>query len=438
MPETHNNLGLTLKEQGKLDAAISSYNTALQLKPNYPDAHNNLGSTLKDKGDLFAAIVNHKKALELDPKSSKAFYGIGNAQAAKGQLLDSKNSFNRAVEIDPNNTAALFGLSKNIKNYEDYKALAQKLDNVTKDKLSRRDQCTLEFAFANFHHSSSNYTKAAKHLIKANKIKLSLYPSDLSTQLLSTEQMAALASQIHAAPPSNGKGRIFIVGAPRCGSTLLESVLSTNSNIRDLGESNALIKAIAEGKDSINANDINFSLSDAYAARTTELISEYTHSVDKNLYNFRLAEAIARAMPSARIIHCRRHPLDNILSMFRSNLQAGNNYTADTLDAAKFLIHQEESMNRFKSTYKNHIFTIDYDLFTIEPEKELRPLINWLGLEWNERYLHPERCNRLINTASAIQARQPITNKSVGGRRYYRELLKPAEEALEESGVFNL
>tara|TARA_B100000925_G_C21748535_1_gene362420 strand:- start:133 stop:564 length:432 start_codon:yes stop_codon:yes gene_type:complete len=143
-------------------------------------------------------------------------------------------------------------------------------------------------------------------------------------------------------------------------------------------------------------------------------------------------------MPSARIIHCRRHPLDNILSMLRANLTAGNNYTSDPLDAAKFLIHQEDTMNKFKSTYEKHIYTFDYDAFTSNPQKTLHPLINWLGLKWSERYLHPETNSRLINTASVIQARQPITSKSVGGWKNYRELLKPAEEALAESGIFNL
>ena len=95
-------------------------------------------------------------------------------------------------------------------------------------------------------------------------------------------------------------------------------------------------------------------------------------------------------------------------------------------------------MSRFKSEYKEHIFTFDYDEFTSKPEKTLHPLIDWLELEWTESYLHPEKSNRLINTASVIQARQPINSKSVGGWKNYRLLLKPAEGALLESKLFNL
>ena len=143
-------------------------------------------------------------------------------------------------------------------------------------------------------------------------------------------------------------------------------------------------------------------------------------------------------MPAARIIHCRRHPLDTILSMLRSNLQTGSNYTSDLVDAAKYLIHQEKTMREFKSKHKNHIFTFDYDKFTINPKEELPPIIDWIGLKWSESFLHPETNKRLVNTASVFQARQPITSTSVGLWKNYRELLKPAEEVLAESGVFTL
>ena len=81
-------------------------------------------------------------------------------------------------------------------------------------------------------------------------------------------------------------------------------------------------------------------------------------------------------------------------------------------------------------------FSFDYDAFTTNPEVVLRPLINWLGLEWNDAYLHPEASHRLINTASVIQARQPINNKSVRGWKSYIKLLKPAEDILLKSGIF--
>ena len=436
-PDAYINLGNALRDEGDLTAAIACYKNALQLNPNYPDAYINLGNALKDKGDLDNALLNHKRALKLNPKSSYAFYGISLIQAAKGNLKGSKNSLHTAIELDSRNTAALYELSANIENKEDSINLLKKLDNITKKGLTKNQELMLEFALAHLHHSLQEYAKAAEHIANSNKIKLKLHPSDLSNQLLLTKQTTILSSQAPTGNPNDGEGRIFIVGAPRCGSTLLESVLTTNSNIRDLGETQALSKAFSQINDIISPkNGGNHSLSLAYTESTKEPLKDYTHSVDKNLYNFRMTEAIALAMPAAKIIHCRRHPLDNILSMLRSNLSAGNNYTSSPLDAAKFLIHQEEEMRKYRNKYASHIFTFDYDTFTSNPREALPPLIDWLGFKFKETYLHPEASNRLINTASFRQARKPISNKSVGGWKNYRDLLKPASDILLESGLF--
>ena len=264
-------------------------------------------------------------------------------------------------------------------------------------------------------------------------------PSNLSALLDKNKQLIKSAERIKINDAHIGAGKIFIVGVPRCGSTLLESALATNGNIKDLGETTALTQAFIEfiSKNKLADKD-RLDLAAAYEAQIKERLDEFTHSVDKNLYNFRLAGAIARAMPAAKIIHCRRHPLDNILSMMRSNLETGNNYTADPVDAAKFLIHQEEILTEVKSRHGKNIFTFNYDEFVNEPEQTIRPLIEWLDLEWTINYLHPERSERSINTASVIEARQPISNKSVGGWKNYRELLKPAEDILNGNSFFNI
>ena len=141
----------------------------------------------------------------------------------------------------------------------------------------------------------------------------------------------------------------------------------------------------------------------------------HTHTIDKNLYNFINIDHIARAMPSAKIIHCHRHPLDNILSMLRAQLILGNNYTSDPADAARMLVMQERTIKRAKTDYPDQIFSINYDVLVNTPEQSVKNLIAWLGLTWSEYYLHPEHLERKIITASVVQARKPISNKSVGG-----------------------
>ena len=161
----------------------------------------------------------------------------------------------------------------------------------------------------------------------------------------------------------------------------------------------------------------------------------FKYITDKYLYNFVYINWIAAHMPAAKIIHCRRSPMDNILSMYRSNLAAGNNYTSKPEDAAKILIAHEQAMQIQKKRHPKKIFTFDYDEFVSAPEANLPKILEWLGLEFDQRYLHPEKSKRSVNTASVMQARKPISNKSVGGWKNYERLLKPALRIFQESGL---
>ena len=163
--------------------------------------------------------------------------------------------------------------------------------------------------------------------------------------------------------------------------------------------------------------------------------SQHKHTTDKQLNNFIYIKWIVTHMPAAKIIHCCRNPMDNILSMHRSNLVAGNNYTSNLEDAAKVLVAQEQAMQIQKKRYPDKIFTFDYDQFVNAPEVKLQKLLGWLNLEFNESYLHPENSTRSVNTSSVMQARKPISNKSVGGWKSYKKLLEPALRILQLNGI---
>ena len=125
--------------------------------------------------------------------------------------------------------------------------------------------------------------------------------------------------------------------------------------------------------------------------------------------------------------------MDNILSMYRSNLSSKNSFTADIEDAAKVLIAQERVMKTQKNRYSKNIYTFDYDRFVNSPDANLRNLLGWLNLEFNDFNLQPEKSNRRVNTASVMQARNPIRNESVGVWNIYSGLLNPALNILRQS-----
>ena len=437
-PNAHYNLGINLVKQGRLGEAIDSFKNTIIAKPNNAKAHYSLGIVLTKQGKLSEALISLKTAAELETNNSKYFYEIGLAEAHLGNIKSSKISFKKAIDLLPENTGAAFELSRQIENETEAAELIELIRAANRKGQCNKEKSMHEFALANCYHELKDYARAARHYESANNLKLSYQPSNITPLLQSTKKLHALAERIHAGKANDGQGRIFIVGVPRCGSTLLESALTIDPNIIDLGETQALQRALSRVLNKKTPEGPQASLAQAYAKETNEDLKKHTHSIDKNLYNFRIIEAIAKAMPAAKIIHCCRHPLDNILSMLRSNLAEGHNYSADPLDAAQFIIEQEKAMKKMKKKHGRLIFNFNYHEFTSDPKNSLAPLTEWLGIDWNPLFLHPEKNQRIITNASAIQTRSPITKKSADGWKKYKELLNAAESALRESGEFNL
>ena len=149
-------------------------------------------------------------------------------------------------------------------------------------------------------------------------------------------------------------------------------------------------------------------------------------TTNKWLYNYQYAGIIAKNIPNAKIIHCYRNPLDNILSIYRGHFSGCNYYSSSLIDCTKVYLDQDEIMSKYKNRFRSEIYELDYDLLVGDPNKEIKKLIAWLGWKWENKYLSPHRNARSVKTASNVQVRSPINSKSVGGWKNYKEMLKPA------------
>ena len=432
------NLGGIYKDLGNLDQALTSTLKSLELKPDNPDAHINLGSIYKNLGNLDQALASTLKSLELKAGNSKALYSLGTIKMALSETKEAKINLLDAIEKNPQEYGAYYELSKMLKTAEEAGELIKSINSAKASAVTPLNRSLIEFAISNCFHKAENYDETAKHLELANKYKLIVFPSNADAAL---QKIAQSISHFEPTETTNtntnsGIGRIFIVGMPRSGSTLLETILSMNPEIKDLGESRSLAKAIAKMQQQEACKSDRQNLNELYSKIEPINAARYKYTTDKQLYNFIHIHWIAAHMPAAKIIHCHRNPMDNILSMYRNNLSAVNNYTASIEDSAKVLIAQEKAMQIHKKRHPKNIFSFDYDQFVNAPEVNLRKLLGWLGLEFDNKYLHPEKSTRSVNTASVMQARKPISTKSVGGWKNYKNLLKPALSIIQESGIY--
>ena len=218
---------------------------------------------------------------------------------------------------------------------------------------------------------------------------------------------------------------------PRSGSTLLESILSMRNDVYDLGEINILEESFLEYKKS----EKNISLAALYMKKIIKR-TELNITTNKWLYNYQYVGIIAKQIPNAKIIHCYRNPLDNILSIYRAHFAKGNEYSSSLVDCSKVYLDQEEIMIEYKNRFRSKIYDLNYDLLVRNPNKVIKSLISWLGWDWDDSYLTPHLSSRSISTASSVQVRSPINSKSIGGWKNYKDMLKPAIDILTKTDKY--
>ena len=244
-PEAYSNIAVIFKELGKLEDAEKFLMKAILQKPKFVSAYYNLGLIQKQLGKLEQAKKNFIKTIELDPNFSEAYSNLGNVLRDLGKLDEAKQYMLKAINLNPELTKAyfslsVFNLSSSNKEWKNKLFSEKFLINKT-----LREKIDVYFARSNIFYQEKKYDESAHYLKLANDLKLTIKPSNLisifnkSKVLLTVSQEKYKKQNFKRTFPQS----IFIVGMPRSGSTLIESILSMNKNVSDLGETMILEEA---------------------------------------------------------------------------------------------------------------------------------------------------------------------------------------------------
>ena len=392
------NSGEILKDLGRLDEAEIWIRRAISIKPDYVIAHNNLGNILRANNKLKEAESCYCKAITLNPNFVKAYYNLSTLTSTDENKIWEPKLFS---------------------------------ESFLKNK-SKNDQFIIFFARSNILHKRKNYKESAKYLELANQLKIFIRPSNSASLIKKSSSLLLETNKTNLNFKKEKKypQSIFIVGMPRSGSTLTESIISMNPKVFALGEINALERSFKEWK----KNKEKVDLIDLYLQRIKKIKSDITSN--KWLYNYQYAGIISTQIPNSKIIHCYRNPLDNILSIYRANFPMGNEYTSSLVDCAHIYLDQKRVMNEYKKRYRENIYDLDYELLVKNPDEEIKFLIQWLGWKWDKSYLKPHLNQRSVFTASDVQVRSKINTKSIGSWKNYKEMLKPVFEILTQDDEY--
>ena len=435
------------------DDAIVHAGPALAAKPDFARAHSNLGSALIDLNRPEEALASFDRALAIDPRLVGAHHGIGIAQLTLGRLDESRRAFERAIEIDPLSFESHRSLAE-AKQFAPDDPQLEALERAARDldALTADQQINLHFALASAYANLRRHELSFRHLLAGNALKRSQTEYDEAVTLgkLARSRAAFTPELVGRLRGLGDPSRrpIFIVGMPRSGTTLVEQVLASHSQVFGAGELEHFSGAAGSVCEPPGATvPYPEMLATITGERLRALGTRYLASAsavapraaaaeritDKLPANFRLVGLIHLALPNARIIHVRRDPLDTCFSCF-SKLFAGElAFTYDLGELGRHYRAYEALMAHWRTILPpGAMLEVQYEALIADFEPQARRLLAHCGLDWDDACLAFHQTQRPVRTASAAQVRQPIYRSSVGRWRPYEVWLGPLREALGE------
>ncbi|MEH6476080.1 MAG: sulfotransferase, partial [Sneathiella sp.] len=435
------------------EAARELMEKSLHILPNVPGRLLLYAQILKTLGRHEDSLEAINKCLKLDPKSNVGLNRRAAALNVLGRQPEALKIYEKLIKSEPLVAGAFHSLSTQHKftdgdSYCKYfNKLAANIESLTKDQ----EIMSAHFALGKYFEDLKQYKTGINHFFEANRLlnKDLNYEVDgeIAGVLLNKKRFPLDGRWIKETAAGNQTDiPVFIVGMPRSGTTLTEQVLASHPKIHGAGE----LKILGNNAGKIDVTDFpdkellpenaeklekfRENIEAAALKLKTEFVSlapEARHIVDKMPQNFINLGFKHLLLPNAKIIHCKRNPVDTCLSSFRLKFAEKLYFTTDLESLGKYYVAYSQLMDHWKEALGDRILEVEYEDTVDDLEKQARRIIDFVGVEWDDACLDFHKTKRSVNTASVNQVRQPIYKTAVGRHERYGDLLKPLLDALE-------
>jgi len=473
--ELHENLARLYAQNGHPELAVDHYRAAMRCKGktlgttlSYVDALNEVGACdeviallnplrikhPKNRGVLMGLYQAHLQQGQLDRAhavmtellSLHHDFAQGHLMMAlllgrMGQMKEAEREFDIAGKLDPNH-ALIFCNKVELKKYRDREdpdiVNLQRLYEERQTESEERKE--LAFSLGKVMHDIGDSDRAFAYWQEGNAIQEKQRPFNTPHEIQHLQMvMDAYRKEVFDHCSNNhDSSSILVTGMPRCGSTLTEQILASHPDVASKGECNflegiALARCHTEDEPLTLENIVAFTpdewggVADTYLEFMKHDVANAQLITDKTLNNFRLLGAFHCALPQAKIIHVQRNPLDTCLSIYRNNL-AGElfGFGRNLGGLGRYYRMYQQVMEHWRQVLPAGVmYEIDYEALVANPEVEARKLLDFCGLEWDDRCLEFYKAKNSVNTTSFAQVRRPMYRDSVAGWRRYEKQLEP-------------
>ncbi len=443
------NYASILYRHNKPQEVIAQTDILLKADPRNPNHRALRAAALGQLGEYAQASAAYEKLLAEFPQYADAWMSYGHTLKTQGRTSEGIAAYRKSIEQKPNLGEAYWSLA-NLKTFRfspaDVEAMRAQL---ARDDLSNADRFHFEFALAKALEDENRFEDAFAHYEKGNALRRETAPYDSDDMAETVRRAKALfAPDFFAARANVGSAApdpIFIVGLPRAGSTLIEQILSSHSQVEgtmelhDIGQMVRKIGGAGKKGRASTYPDILAAfapeqfraLGEEYLKRTrVHRKTDRPFFIDKMPNNFLHSGFIRLILPRARIIDARRHPLGCCLSCFKQHFARGQTFAYSLTDLGDYYAHYVELMAHYDAVMPGHVHRVFYENMVSDPEEEVRRLLAYCGLPFEDSCLRFYENDRAVRTASSEQVRQPIFTGATDHWQNFEPWLNPLKAAL--------
>ena len=443
------NLAQVLNRGNRQPEALREIETLLAAEPAHPSYLNLKAVILGRIGDYAQAIGLYDQLLAAHPQHPQLWMSNGHALKTAGAQDRAIAAYRRAIELDPGSGEAYWSLA-NLKTVRfDADDIAAMRAQLQRSDLGDEPRLHFDFALGKALEDAGDYATSFRHYLAGNALRRTLVPYSAddnagrgrAARRVYTREFFAEREGWGCAAPDP----IFIVGMPRAGSTLVEQILSSHPAVEgtmELPEVISLARELRWRADSPQATSYHDVLAGIDAGEARELGERYLERtrihrkrgaplfIDKMPNNFAHIGLIRLALPNARIIDARRHPLACCLSGFKQHFARGQDFSYSLDDIGRYYRDYAELMAHLDQVLPGKVHRVIYEDMVADTESEVRRLLDYCGLPFDPACLRFFENPRAVRTASSEQVRRPIYRDGVDHWRHYEAWLGPLKQAL--------
>jgi Tfp pilus assembly protein PilF len=434
---------------GQVNLADAALRETLRLQPDVPVVLDMIGTTLSLMGEYDAARAFYTQANEKKPDYPPFLQNLANNLVYHGETDDAEAVFRHIIELQPDSPQSHWGLSSSSK-AKDTRHIKQMRTLQAQHQNDPRSQAFYLYAIGKEHEDLQQWDEAFAAFSAGAAARRATVEYDEAAEVAMFKYLEQQysAAWMESRPTGNPDASpIFVLGQPRTGTTLVERIISSHSQVHSAGELQQFglaVRRLSNYRNPKRFSEELFALAreldpakvgGLYLRTSSKMRGDTPRFVDKLPQNYLLLPLILQALPNAKIVHLVRDPMDACFASFKQLFADAYLHSYEQQEMARHHARYRHLMQVWRERFPGRFFDIRYEEIARDVEPNARALIDYLELPWEDACLDFHLQEGAVSTASAAQVREPAHTRSIGRWRRYEKQLQPMAEALTRAGI---